>query len=381
MPVFALLLESMVLSLGRVSAQEWQPGTTTNGQLVITKGLPLALVSGSPTDIGSAEGVLFRDRIKPLLGLMSLQPRLVIARRSAAFAATIAAISADDRARLTALGVASEVDPKLLIEANALVDAQCSAVVALPREGQPLRVARNMDFFPATVLGPGTLIEIVRLTGCRPYAAVAWPGSSAIVSGMNDAGLVACILLNQSGPELPGAEPVGLRLAAILQHDRDVASAVARFAATPVASSHYVLLADATTATIVWQAADGLHRDDPVNGWLTGTNGERRDHQPQDARGTCLRGLVAAGPRADAGWMRQVLSASYMPAINAQAMVFIPATRSLELAIGTGAKPAALEPWRRIELGEVLDGGDLTTVPVEVVPASMPLRHYAAPNR
>ena len=90
MPVFALLLESMVLSLGRVSAQEWQPATTAHGQLVITKGLPLALVSGSPSDIGTAEGVLFRDRIKPLLGLMSLQPRLVVEHMIDQFDAFIA---------------------------------------------------------------------------------------------------------------------------------------------------------------------------------------------------------------------------------------------------------------------------------------------------
>lgn len=378
MPVIALILEFLVLSCTRVRAQEWQPAIAEHGQLTISAGLPIAVVSGTPAEIGAAEGVLFRDRVKPLLSLMGMQPRLLLARGSQRFTTTVAAISADDRIRLTAVGAATGVAPATLIEANALVDAQCSAVVALPSTSQPLRVARNMDFFPAKALGPGSVLEIVRLTGKRPYAAITWPGSAAVISGMNDAGLVACILLNHSGPDLPGGEPVGLRLASILQHDADVTSAVARFAASPVASSHYVLLADATTATLVWCETDGLHRDDPVNGWLTATNGVRREHQPHDARGFCLRDCIASATHPDDAWMRQVLSASYMSAINAQAMVFTPATRSLDLAVGTGPHPAALAPWWHVSLAEVFADGDVTRLHVDQLPASTPLRHYTA---
>lgn len=377
LPVVAITLETVLLGGSQGHAAEWQPAQATHGQLVVRDRLAVACVSGSPAEIGTAEGQLFKPRIKPLLDLMAVQPRLMLARLGTRFATTVAAIDADDRTRLTALAAAAGVVPRTLIEANALVDAQCSAVVAMPTADRPLRVARNMDFFPAAILGPGSLIEVVRQSGKRPYAAIGWPGSAAVISGMNDAGLVACILLNHDGDELPGGEPIGLRLTRMLQEDATVANAVRRFAATPVGSSHYVLLADATSATVVWQGRDGLHRDDPRDGWLTATNGPRAAAQPQDDRGLCLRGHCTAGAVPDAAWMRQVLTASYMPGINAQAMVFEPATCTVELALGTGAEPAAKARWWRVPLATLLAAGDMTALTVDVLPASVPLPHYA----
>ena len=386
MPFIAIALETLLLSSSKLQAQEWHPANAAHGQLAIIEGLPVAVVSGSPAEIGAAEGHLFRDRIKPLLQLMRIHPRLLLARPTARFQSTIAGIRVDDRARLTALGSMADVPPSTLIEANALVDAQCSAVVSLAHDGEPLRVARNMDFFPAKALGPSTVLEIVRRTGCRAYAAITWPGSASVISGMNDAGVVVCILLNAEGPELPGAEPVGLRLARILQNAPDLATAVAMFSEAPVGSSHYVLFADAQTSAVVWHEVDGVHRDDPSTNWLTATNGVRTAHHPADVRGLCLRRLcqdtlIADAPRVDAAWMRQVLTASYMPGINAQAMVFTPATCSVELAIGTGIHPAAKSTWWRINLTEVFRDGDVSRVDVQTLPASVPLAHYTAAEK
>ena len=383
MPFIAIALETLLLSSSKLQAQEWLPANASHGQLAIIEGLPVAVVSGSPEEIGAAEGHLFRDRVKTLLELMRIHPRLLLARPTARFQATVGSIRVDDRARLTALGSIADVSPATLIDANALVDAQCSAVVRLPHDDEPLRVARNMDFFPAKALGPSTVLEIVRRTGYRAYAAITWPGSASVISGMNDAGVVACILLNAEGPDLPGAEPVGLRLARIMQNAPDLATAIATFSEAPVGSSHYVLLADAHTSAVVWHDVDGVHRDDPSGDWLTATNGVRTAHQPADVRGLCLQqacqdALTAAAPKVDAAWMRQVLTASYMPGINAQAMVFTPATLSVELAVGTGIHPAAKSTWWRINLAEVFRDGDVSRVHVETLPASVPLAHYTA---
>ena len=373
-PLLAVIAETILIGCTRMKAAEWTPASAPGGELAVVAGLPLASTSGTPEQIGNAEGILFRDRIGPLLGLMAVQPRLLLVRRSKRFRATVAAIGPEPRARLAAMATASGVDGGTLLEANALVDAQCSAVVALPVADRPLRVARNMDFFPAKLLGPGTVVEIVRQDGRRPYASIGWPGSASVISGMNDAGLVACILLNHRGPDLAGGEPVCLRLAGILQHDATVEEAVKRFAASPVGSSHYLLLADATTSTIVWQEPDGLHRDGPVDGWLSATNGRRVEGQPSDDRGRCLRGLCSGDP--DAARLRQLMTASYMPGINAQAMLFEPATLSLELAVGTGTHPAACQPWKRVALGPLLAGAAPGTATVVELPAPELLKHY-----
>ena len=75
---------------------------------------------------------------------------------------------------------------------------------AMPHYADPdsplLRVARNMDFFPAKLLGPGTVLTVWRRPGVRTVIGVGWPGYAGIVSGMNDAGLSVCILLQHGAP-------------------------------------------------------------------------------------------------------------------------------------------------------------------------------------
>jgi hypothetical protein len=374
-PVFGLALEGLVLGLQNLPASEWQAASDPAGALTIHQGLPIACVSGDAATIGTGEGRLYGARIPDLLGLMGIQPKLVLARKSAAFQATLAAIPAAARTRIAAIAAACGADPAQLLAANALVDVQCSALVALPTANSPLRLARNMDFFPAKALGPGTVLSIVRETGCRPYASIGWPGSVSVISGMNDAGLVACILLNHGGPTLPGAEPLGLRVAEILAQAGTVEEAVERFAARPVASSHYVLLADPTSATVVWQERDGLHRDRPTGGWLAASNGPRRTGCPDDERGQCLLALTRVTPTRER--MRQVLTASYMPALNAQAMVFEPATLSLDLAVGTGTHPAAKNGWWSVALSDLFHQGSTADLTVTTLDPVVPLRHYA----
>ena len=375
-----LALSAEVLTCGPVAraAEDWHAAQVPNGALAVHDRLPVAVVGGTAEEIGAAEGALFADRVPPLLKLMAWQPKLVLQRRTTRFRTTLAAISAETRSRLTALAASSGVAAQTLLEANALVDAQCSATVAMPHDGQPLRVARNMDFFPAGRLGPGTVLEIVRPAGQRPYASITWPGSAAVISGMNDAGLVACILLNHHGENLPGGEPIGLRLAAILAHESDVAGAMKRFAATPVGSSQYVLLADAQTTTIIWQTPEGLRQDQPRDGWLIASNGARRDGTPTDARGRFLDAQCRShAGTADQEWMRRALTTCYMPGINAQAMVFEPATCTLELAVGTGVAPAATAAWWRIPLAELLNGTrSAESAEVASLTPCVPLPHY-----
>jgi hypothetical protein len=374
-------LEALVSRGYRAPADAGGSAVVPGGSRAVHDRLTVAVVAGTPQELGAAEGELFAARIAPLLKLMTWQPRLLLARRTARFRATLAAISPATQVRLTAVAAASGVAARTLLEANALVDAQCSAVVALPAAGQPLRVARNMDFFPARQLGPETILQIVRGNDQRAYASITWPGSAAVISGMNDAGVVACILLNLAGADLPGGEPVGLRLAAILAHETTLAGAVARFAASPVGSSHYVLLADAENATLIWQDHDGLHQDHPVDGWLIADNGPRRNGTPCDARGCQLAAQArncTAPP--DAAWLRRSLTASYMLGINAQAMLFEPASRTLELALGSAAaQPAATAQWQRIPLADLF-AGTVTAQDALVVPLapSEPLRHYLA---
>jgi hypothetical protein len=239
-----------------------------------------------------------------------------------------------------------------------LVDNQCSALVSPARAGEPLRVARNLDFFPASVIGPRSVVQVMRPLGRHAFVSLGWPGFAGVTSGMNDAGITACVLLNKDQPGMRLGMPVCFRIREILERCATLEEAVACFNASPVASSQYVLLADRSSSALVWQGADGPHRDDPTDGWLVAANGKRSAGLPVDVRGRRLLAVgagLAAGVVSDAA-MRQALTSTYMDTLNAQAMVFVPERLTLEFALGSAFRPAALGHWRRIELADLFAG-------------------------
>jgi hypothetical protein len=319
----------------------------------------VVLCQGSPAELGAQSAAGQGATIRTLLWLTavrSLPARLFHPGRTAAL---IAAIPSDHRAELAALAAVSGAGLHMVLAANVLVDNQCSALVSPARAGEPLRVARNLDFFPASVIGPRSVVQVMRPLGKHAFASLGWPGFAGVTSGMNDAGITVCVLLNKDQPGMRPGVPICFRMREILEHCATLEEAVSCFNRSPVASSHYVLLADRTSCALVWQGADGPHRDDPCDGWLAAANGKRVGGLPVDVRGRRLLAVgagLAAGVVSDAA-MRQALTASYMDTLNAQAMVFVPARLTLEFALGSAFRPAALGCWRSIALAELFAGG------------------------
>jgi hypothetical protein len=377
----ATLLAALALAglslLRHAGLAAWRPAEAPDGaRLAVRGGLGVMQLAGTPGQRGRQAGLLVGRQAADLLAVMRLNPMAAAAARGARLPADLAALRASDRAELQAFADAAGLDIGSLVMANATIETMCSAA-AHPASG---RVARNMDFFPPGPLGQATVLQIVREPGRLDYAAVGWPGMVGVISGINRAGLSACILLNWKGAEPPAGEPLALRVRAILQDCATVAEGEAAMRAAPVGSRHYVLLMDARDAAVAWWTPDGPQVDRPRDGWLVASNWIRDGGVPRadDLRGGCLLRACAAlgGAEPDPAWFRRVLSASYMPLMNAQAMVLDHRARRLELALAQGNRPAALQPWYAIELGPVLDGADAATLAVERLPAEAPMPHY-----
>lgn len=361
--------------LAHAGAAAWRPGEALGGRLSVQAGLAILELSGDPVQRGRQMAALVGDQGGDLLAVMRLNPRPVLSDQ-ARLRQVLAATRPGDRAELYAFAAAAGLPGDGILLANATIETMCSAVAHVPSA----TVARNMDFFPPGPLGQATVLQVVREPGRHAYAAIGWPAMCGVISGINDAGLSACILLNWKGAEPPPGEPLAFRVRAILQDCGDVAAGLAALRAAPVGSRHYVLLADAHDAAIAWWGPDGVQVDRPRDGWLVASNWIRADGTPRgdDRRGGCLLAACAAlGPATpDETWFRRVVSASYMPMLNAQAMVFDLRRRRLDLAVADGLRPAATGPWRRIELGPLLDGGSGAAARVERLPAETPMRHY-----
>ncbi len=372
----ALLLVLGVLT--RLSGED--PALWQDARRISVGGLALAEYSGTPAAIGDQCGHLFASRVRHLLNALPVPGH--DHERLARLALTL---PADYRAELAALAAAAGVDAAMLTRANLIVDTMCSVVVRLgdDAEHRPLRLGRNLDFSPADQLGPGTVVSILRQPGKHVLASIGWPGCTGVVSGMNDAGLTACVLihLGAGAAKPPDGTPLCYRVRALLEDAATCDEAVAQFAASPVASTNYVVIADATQAVVVWQEVGMLKRIAPQQGWLFCTNGalDTARGVPEDARGRCLRALAAdaAAGVADAAWLRSALAAVYLRSLNAQAMVLVPGERRLQLATGTSSHPAALNAYRELDLAPLFAGAAITTAAPEALPVlAQPPAHY-----
>lgn len=364
--------------LHRAGHPAWRAAALPGGgMLALRGGLPVAEIVGSPAERGRQAAALYGRQAADLLAVMALNPRLAPASRGERLRADLAAVRPRDREEIAAFAAAAGLDAQRLLLANATIETMCSAVADT---GTGL-VARNMDFFPAGPLGKATVVQVVREPGRMAYAAITWPGMFGVISGMNEAGLSGCILLNWRGAEPPPGEPLALRLRAILQDCRDVPAAVAAMAAAPAGSRHYVLFADGRDAAVTWWTPQGLASDGPRGRWLVASNWIRDGGGPRadDLRGGSLvRACAALGTaEPERAWFRRVLSSSYMPGLNAQAMVLDPRARRIELALaGTDAGPAALAAWCSLDLAPVLSGAPVSTLAVTALPAVSPMPHY-----
>jgi len=357
----------------RAGAEDlYRPTATSTAQLAVSHGVAIARVQGSGSEMGDQIAALAGTPLRFLLQSVVRQVD----------DAALQSIPAAYQPELEAIARGIGMQPRLLATANLVVDHRCSVLVyrdpANGPQAQPLLLARNMDYAPPEILGPTTLVTIYRGHDCHAFASVGWPGFCGVVSGMNDAGVCVCLLLNEQGVQHRAGEPICFRLREMLEQSKTVEGAVRLFAASPVASTHYVVVADSLTACVVWQDPTGQHRQGLVLDRLTCTNARRSaDGVQSDARGTYLTTLLGAAAHPDVAWMRSALTGCFVEGLNAQAMVFIPQHLSLQLALSEHGVPAALGDWQAIDLSGLLAGNPFPTpLTTDLGPVPVPLTHY-----
>jgi hypothetical protein len=202
----------------------YRPGARDGGRLEYHDGIPVLILEGGPEQMGRQQAALVGGQIRPLLGL----PRVILEGRRTGGVWTAAGKTAwtvlghaADRHRqeldglAAALGATPEEKTSLAV-GNVLAELRrferCSALIVEPqrsRTGGPL-FGRNYDFATFGVLDGLSLVTVYRPTGYHAFAAVGYPGSMGVLSGMNDAGLAAACL--DSGPardDSPRFDPRG----------------------------------------------------------------------------------------------------------------------------------------------------------------------------
>ncbi|HZV01971.1 MAG TPA: C45 family peptidase [Planctomycetota bacterium] len=331
-------------------------GTVEGARLLLREDLAIAVVAtASPVQAGERLAALAAEPGRDLLSDFDfcdffrtfVQPALPDADELAR------TIPEPYRREVEAFARAADLEPEDLLRANCVADAcACTAFAAsgsATTSGR-LVVGRNLDFAPAHVLGRTTLVTVLHPEGAHAFVSIGWPGFSAVVTGMNDAGLCAAILINSEAAPRREGILLGFLVRLLLERCASVKEARALFHASSPASGHFVFLADDHDAAVVSRDAEDRSMAD---GLLACVNGPL-DLEPRGVLVTEL--LREAKGNIDDDVARSILARTYLSGQNTHAVVLVPGEREILLARGTTFAPAALGAWNRLSLARALAG-------------------------
>jgi isopenicillin-N N-acyltransferase-like protein len=135
----------------------------------------------------------------------------------------------------------------------------CSAFALGPnatRDGHPL-YARAFDFEAGEVFDRDKAVFFVRGAGAIPYASVAWPGLTGVVTGMNLEGVFISVNGARAGDPQAEGLPVVFSLREVLERAKDTREAIAILREQRVMVSHLVFVGDANGAVAIVERSPG----------------------------------------------------------------------------------------------------------------------------
>lgn len=127
---------------------------------------------------------------------------------------------------------------------------------ALTRDGHAL-FARAFDFEAADVFDRDKVVFVVREDGAIPFASIAWPGLTGVLTGMNAEGVAVSVNGGRAREPSTRGIPVALSLREVLATARTTEEAVGLLSRQEIMVSHIVFVGDAKGDFAVVERAPG----------------------------------------------------------------------------------------------------------------------------
>jgi hypothetical protein len=236
--------------IASVAPVKLTPGTTVPAETI---SIPVVVLEGEPTQIGTEHGQRFHDQIQDLYNhyLLPHLPGSVLIRARLAAASFELYMLPDHRAETQALATATGLSVYDAMLAQCILDLMpvegCSTIT-LPASASPdgvARFGRNLDFDSLGLLQKDSVLLVYKPKGKYQFAAIGWPGMVGVVSGMNERGLCVANMEVERGFRPPSAMPYTLLYRAILEQCRTVDEAIAFLQRTPKQTANNLMLMDA----------------------------------------------------------------------------------------------------------------------------------------
>jgi hypothetical protein len=361
----------LVFVLIPLSSKADQPFRYTEGkfgkaELKYVNGLPVMIVEGTPEEIGEQIGVLTKE---PLKRLMNFAPDLLRAfgqekqlpMLKLVSKAMLPQFPADHRAELEAMVKASSVDHDLAIIGNTWADISklggCSALIVQGERsatGRPL-FGRNLDYTTGGILQDFSLVQVVRPKGKHAFAAVGFPGSIGVLSGMNDSGLALATLEVQSAKDKSAkfdrkGVPYALSYRRILEECTTIEEAVRLLNSIKRTTMNNLAICDKDGGAIIEITTQNVVVRRPEKDLCPCTNHFRSEElctevkcRRYDALSKCFE-----MDKLDRAAVAKLLHAANQGEHTMQTMIF--ETASLQLHLAIGKCPTSAQPLKGLDL-------------------------------
>jgi len=345
------------------------------GQLRLVEDVPVLRLKGTPREMGYQHGAALKRQIRFLHAeyYEAMIKRVVGDAAIEAWAKeTEPFIPEAYREEMRGLAEGCGLSYEEILAVNASIDrfqtVFCSTVVAsgAATKGGEVYFGRNLDFPGRNILQRMTVVLVWEPEGGTPLAAVTWPGLVGVLSGMNADGVAGATMMIHGGERRPGL-PYLLMYRQALEQARKADDVFASISAAKRTCSNNFTVVDATGAAFVieFNPATVLRRV-AEKGAVCSTNlfisDELRDLciPVGEGRYESLTGfLEQERGEIDLAAVQSALADVAKPwYLNVQAMVFLPARRSIDLAKGDKL-PAAKEPYVHLSR-DLLFGPDET---------------------
>ena len=202
----------------------WREAKHGKGSLSLGPGgLPILRLRGTPEEIGAQHGTLLKREIKVLVDRYLpgfLGSELAKARRDAR--RFLPHISEARIREMRAMAKAAGVSFEDVLLAQTFADQYrawgCSCVTATG-DARPSGPAfgRNLDFIDMGFLHRFSLIVVIEPADGRRVASVSFPGLCGVISGMNEDGLAAAVMVVHTGSGCATGTPFGLLFRDVLE--------------------------------------------------------------------------------------------------------------------------------------------------------------------
>lgn len=335
-----------------------------------SNGIKILHLYGSPSEMGKAVGSILKEDIQALINnyikvIFSNKKHYLYALKRAKTLSKH--IPKEYLAEIKGISETSQISFDDLLIANCFLDmkesALCSTYVVHKEKSSEdnLMLARNLEFKSLGILEQHDIIIVYHHKNKQKLVSIGWPGLIGVVSGYNEAGLTAAMLVSLSEKRKAYNHiPSTMAFRELLENKTSVKEAVSYFKKVKTASANNLTVVDSNNQSAVFELSpiNGMKYRKPDGNILSCTNFFRKGKNKKLGRRdqyllSVKKHFNKGHQKYNVDNLKDILKSAAILPINIQSMIFIPG--KAKLFISMKDIPAVSGDYTEFDLTALMD--------------------------